>query len=150
VAIVRLQPEIRISVADGSNSIGHFGLWLRATATAAQGTVALAQLRSLLPTDCVPAYGIVRYNVNELDPAPGAGDRTRCGVFVFETTAPGQLAVIVVPGLRPDLVDTTTPYLVNMANPAILALIAALQSGPWCSPFGYPLANCVAALVEIQ
>jgi hypothetical protein len=150
MAVTQLQPEIRLSVADASDSIGHFSLWIRAAATAAQGQAALAQLRSLLPTSCSPAYGIVRYAMTELDPAPGAGDRTRCGVFLFKTTAPGQLAVVVVPGLRPDLVDTVAPLQVDMTNPAVLALIAALQSGLWCSPFGYPLADCIAALVEIQ
>jgi hypothetical protein len=152
VAVIRLQPEIRISVVDASDSIGHFGLWIRAGATAAQGFGALAQLRGLLPTDCAPAYGIVRYDVTELAPAAGAGDRTRCAVFIFETTTapPAQLAVIVVPGLRPHLVAATTPPQVDMSNPAVLALIAALQSGLWCSPFGYGLGNCIAALVEIR
>jgi hypothetical protein len=125
-------------------------LWLRATATAAQGAVALAQLRDLLPTDCVPAYGIVRYDVAELDPAAGAGDGTMCAVFIFETDVLEQLAVVVVPGLRPHLVDSAAPLQVDMSNPAVIALITALQSGPWCSPFGYSLTNCIAALVEIR
>lgn len=150
MAVTQTQPEVRLSVADGSNSIGHFGLWIRASASAAQGRAALAQLRSLLPTDCSPVYGLVRYQVLELDQAHGAGDRTRCAVFVFETTAPGQLAVIVVPGLKPHLVDTIAPLQVDMTSPAVIALIVALQAGPWCSPFGYPLGPCIAAIVEIQ
>lgn len=137
-------------MADASDSIGHFGLWIRAGATAAQGFAALAQLRGLMPTDCAPAYGIVRYDVTEFDPAPGAGDRTRCAVFVFETNVLDHWAVVVVPGLRPHLVDTAAPLQVDMSNPAVLALISALQSGLWCNPFGETLGACIAALVEIR
>jgi hypothetical protein len=137
-------------VADGSNSIGHFGLWVRAGATVAQGQAGLAQLRGLLPTDCAPAYGAVIYGVEELDPADGAGDATRCAVFVFETATVGQMAVISVPGLRSDLVDPADPLLVNQADPAVAAFIAELQSGLWCNRFGYVLGTCVAALVQIR
>jgi hypothetical protein len=149
VSSVRLQPTIRVSVADASGSIGHFGLWLRANTEAAAALGALAQLRALLPTDCTPVYGNVRYEVLDLTPDPGAGDRTRAGVFVFETSEPGQLAVLSVPGLRPDLVGPTAPHLVDTAHPAVSALIAALQSGLWVNPFGYSLGTCIAALVEI-
>lgn len=145
---VRLQPTILLSVADASESIGHFGLWLRAgtESVAAQG--ALAHLGALLPTDCTPVYGRVRYEVRELTPAPGAGDSARTGVFIFETSVAGQLAVVAVPGLRPDLVDPTSPHLVNLSAPAVSALIAGLQSGLWSNPFGYSLSICIAALVE--
>jgi len=78
----------------------------------------------------------------------GAGDGTRTGVFVFESDTAGQLAVLTIPGLRLDLVDVTDPYLVDMTHPAVLALLSALQAGLWCSPFGYALGTCIAALVE--
>jgi hypothetical protein len=150
VAVIRRQPVVRLSVADASDSIGHFGLWIQAGATAAAGQAALAQLRGLLPTDCAPAYGIVRYDVTEPAPAAGAGDRTRCAVFVFETNVLNHWAVVVVPGLRPHLVDSAAPHLVDMGNPAVLALVTALQSGLWCNPFGETLGACIAALVEIR
>ncbi len=150
MTVVQLQPELRLVVADGSNSIGHFDLWLRAAATADQGRAALVQMRGLLPTSCVPHYGYVFYHVTELDAATGGGDATRCAVFVFETTTPNQLAVVEIPGLRPELVDTTAPYLIDMTAPSVVALIAELQSGAWCNPFGYTLSGCVAGLVEIR
>jgi hypothetical protein len=90
----------------------------------------------------------VRYELLDLDQAPGAGDGTRCAVFIFETSAPGQFAVISVPGLRLDLVDTAEPLRVNRQAPAVAALIAELQFGIWCNPFGYSLTNCIETLVE--
>ncbi len=145
---VRLQPTIRLSVADASDSISHFGLWLRANTEAAAALGALAHLRTILPTDCTPVYGKVCYEVLELNPDPGAGSNARAGVFVFETATPGQLAVITIPGLRPGLVDTTASYMVDMTAPAVLALVTALKSGLWSNPFGYSLETCIAALVE--
>jgi hypothetical protein len=146
--VIQLQPTIRISVADASHSIGHFGLWLRTGTDASTAGEALAHLRTILPTDCAPVYGDVRYEAIEDVPAAGAGDSTRAGVFVFETSEPGQLAVIRIPGLRPHLVDQAAPHLVDLAQPAVTDMITALQSGLWCNPFGYSLTICIAALVE--
>jgi hypothetical protein len=135
-------------VADESNSIGHFGLWLRANTEAVAGLGALAHLRTILPTACTPVYGRVCYEVFDLDPAPGAGNKHRAGIFVFETTTVGQLAVVTIPGLRPDLVDATASHLVDMTHSAVIALVDALTDGTWCNPFGYRLTTCIAALVE--
>jgi len=148
MSLVRLQPTIRLSVADESDSFGHFELWLRANIESAAALGALAHLRTILPTDCVPVYGKVRYEALALTPDPGAGTKHRAGVFVFATTTPGQFAVITIPGLRPDLVDATAPHLVKMTDPAVIALVDALQSSLWSNPFGYTLATCITALVE--
>lgn len=148
MAVVQLQPYIILQLADETGSQGQFGpLWCRAT-SAAQGRDAVAALRSLLPTECTPITGRVIVTADDQAPAPGAGDASRAGVFVFETTAPGQLAVVAVPGLRLDLVDAAAPHLVDMTQPAVAALITALQTGIWCNPWGYSLGTCIAALVE--
>lgn len=144
------QPEIRLSVADASGSVGHFGLHVRAGATVAQARAALGQLRQLAPTECTPIAGRVRVEAIEEEPADGAGDAHRCGVFVFETASAGQLAIVSVPGLVVGLVDPADPMLVDRANPAVVAFIDALINGEWCNPWGYKLTKCVVALVEIR
>ena len=144
------QPAIKLSVADATGSIGHFGLWVRRGTTAAAGRAALAQLRALLPTDCTPIESELRYEVEELDPADGAGDVTRCAVLLFRTTAPGQLGLVSIPGVRFDLVDADNPSAIDLAAPAIAALIAELTNCTYCNPFGYSLTECAAGLVELR
>lgn len=148
----RLQPLVGLSLVDASDSVGQFSLWVRASTSAAQGRAALAALRAVLPSECAPIAGRVTFPVIELAPArPAAGaDATRTAVLVFETTAPGQLAVLAFPGLRPDLVDPVDAHLVNLAAPPVAALISALQTGIWCNPFGYSLTNCIAGIVELR
>lgn len=148
--VVTVQPEIRLSVADGSQSIGHIGLWVRSSATAGQGRAALAELRSILPSDCVPVYGQIRYERKEESPAAGAGDGSICGVFIFETAIPDQYGIVSVPGLRPGLIDMADPMLIDRSKPSVSAFISALQSGQWANPFGYVLTNCIAAMVQIK
>lgn len=150
MAVILLQPQIGLTLVDASGSRGQFGTWVRASTSAAQGRAALAALRSLLPSSCVATRGSVVYRADEQAPAAGAGDGTRCAVFVFETTAAGQLAVVAIPGLRSDLVDTAAPHLVDLTAAPVQALISALQTGIWCNPFGYSLTNCIAALVELR
>ena len=150
MATVTLQPQVGLTLVDESGSSGQFGLWIRSSTSAAQGRAAVAALRSLLPSSCRPITARVVYTAEEQAPALGAGDKTKCAVLVFETNAPGQLAVIVVPGMRDDLVDPTAAHRVNIAAFPIQALITALQSGLWCNPFGYIITNCIAGIVEIR
>lgn len=150
MATVNKQPAISLAVADATGSIGHCRLWLRTGATADQGRVALAQLRAVLPTECVAVASELRYEAEELSPADGAGDVTRCAVLVFRTTAPGQLALVSIPGVRFDLVDANDPSAINLVAPPVAALIAALTNGLYCNPFGHVLTECAAGLVELR
>jgi hypothetical protein len=150
MAVVLLQPQIGLTLVDASSSKGQFGTWVRASTSAAQGRAAVATLRSLLPSSCVAITARVTYTVDEQAPAPGAGDATRTGVFVFSTTEPNQFAVVAIPGLRGELVDPAATHLVDLTAAPVQALISALETGIWCNPFGYSLTTCIAALVELR
>lgn len=146
--VVLLQPGVSLTLVDDGGSTSRFEIPVRSGASAVQGRESIAALRSLLPSSCTPIAARLTYTADEQAPAAGAGDSSRCAVLVFETTAADQLAVIAVPGLRPGLVDPADPRLVHRTAAPVLALIAALQTGIWCNPFGYSLTNCIAALVE--
>lgn len=81
-------------------------------------------------------------------PGPQLGATT--GVFVWQTAAVGEYAVTYLPAIKQILIDETssTGIAINLARPEIISLIAELQNGAWCSPFGNDLTAVDSAFVQ--
>lgn len=145
--------KVVISFRDGSDSTGYARLSVGGAdiAAARSATAGLVELLREL-TGCSIERWSISYGTTLTDEKPALGvPDTQRGIFVFSTGEPGQLAVLAVPGLRPELLEATGPgagVQIDLAAPAVVAFADGL-AGFWVNPFGYSIATLENAFLQV-
>lgn len=148
-------PFIRLSLLDASDSAAGAQAWIRSGSTVADGESALITFTSVigaLSDAAIVSRQIVFRGVESPRPTPpGVAPVAGAGVFVFSCSEPDTYAVVVVPGLRSDLLLTTGPgagVLIDQAAPAVVTLADVLITGDYCNPFGVQLVALESAFYQ--
>lgn len=128
---------------------------MRTGATVAQGESAAATLTSVvgaLSDAVITSRHIVYRGVENPRPtAPGAAPAAGAGVFVFSCSEPDSYAVVVVPGIRLDLLLIAGPgaeVLIDQTAGDVVAFTSAMLSNGLVNPFGVELAALESAFYQ--
>lgn len=155
--MVEQQPYIWFQVIDDSDSLATQRFHVRRGTPVSAAHSSAANLRARMGGCSGCAYLIQDYvlpGVELFPPDPLDGsDVRRCGVFVFGTASADQFGIVVVPGLRAELVKVEgrgAGVELRQDDPAVAGLIAELISGRWCNPFGYVLTTLEAAYAQVR
>ena len=155
MAWLERQPLIGYTAQDdsGSSSILRFNIESGIASVSAQASA--TSLRGYLDSlsGCAFTRQSVIYRFVETSaPTPAAASRAdRVGVFIFTTSAPGQYAIVEIPGIHDSLLlPAGAGLLVDIDSPAVVALAAALTSGIWSNHFGYDLVELDTAFLQIR
>jgi len=148
-------PFIRLSLEDSSGSAAGVNAWVRPDSTVAEAESGAATLTSVVGplSDAVIISRHIVYRGAE-DPrptAPGLAPSSGAGVFVFTCEAPDSYAIVVVPGIRADLLGPAGPgagILIDLAAPDVVAFADLLISGIYCNPFGVQLLTLDSAFYQ--
>jgi hypothetical protein len=148
-------PFIRLSFIDSSDSAAGVNAWIRTGSTVADGESAAATLTSVvgaLSDAVIISRHIVYRGVEDPRPdAPGVAPGAGAGVFVFSCEDPDSYAVVVVPGIRQDLLviaGAGAGVLIDQTNADVTTFRDAMISGIWSNPFGVQLLELVAAFYQ--
>lgn len=148
-------PFIRLSLLDASDSAAGVNAWIRSGSTVADGESAAATLTSVvgaLSGAAITSRHIVYRGIEMPRPAPpGVAPVAGAGVFVFSCSDPDTYAVIVVPGIRMDLLviaGAGAGILIDQAAADVVAFADAMIAGIFCNPFGVQLLELVAAFYQ--
>lgn len=155
--MIQQQPYILYQLRDDSGTLGtqrysvHHGVQpgaARASADALRARLgAMSGCAILRQHYILPGVELMR-------PAAAAGPRVqRCGVLVFSTAEPDALGLVVIPGIRDELVMASgqgAGLCLDTTAPALAALVAELTSGRWCNPWGHVLLELEAAYIQVR
>lgn len=154
--MVSQQPYVEYLLVDDSGSLTTRRYHVVRGSSIEQAQSAATSLRATVAalSGCSFVHQAVVYTAVEPtagDPLPGA-DVWRVGTFVFDCAEPGTYAILLVPGIRDELLLPDGPWAgraINQEHPAVVALVAALV-GTFCNPFGQPIATLRAAFLQVQ
>ena len=151
------QPLLALTALDGTATSAVSRIWIRRGIEVPAAMEAASALRSRMDavSGCVFVRQSVTYPAVELHPAAPdlSASATRVGVLIFETTEPGEYAIIELPGLLDSFLLTEGPgagLLIDRAALAVQALVDELINGPWFNPFGYKITALDAAFLQIR
>jgi hypothetical protein len=148
------QPHVIARLLDASGSRAELRVHIKREAATAAAKAAAAALLGLAnaASDCVGVGWQLRYPQRLTgQPGPAGGGRTSyVGTLVFRTATPEQFGLVDIPGIIIESIKIDDPSELDIAHPAIAALISAIIAGGYTNPFGYVLTECIGALFEIR
>jgi hypothetical protein len=154
--MVDRQPYIEYTLRDDSSSTTVRRFHIARGTQIDAGLSAATSLRGPVAalSGCVFLDQAVVYESVEPRPAaPLAGVMAgQVGTFVYSCAEPGEYAIVLVPGIRDEVLLAEGPQAgiaINTEHPAVLALTAALTAA-WCNPFGFAILSLEAAFLQQQ
>lgn len=154
--MITKRPFVSATVKDGSQSYSKMRLSVKDDISETQALDGVEALLSPLSgvSGCVPVRISVTYGfVN--DTATNAAVGSNVGLvalMVFDTSTPGQYAMIQIPGIRQDCIlddsSVNSGLVIDTHHPDIVNFVNLITSGLFCNVFGYDIQNLVGTIIE--
>lgn len=148
-------PYIDLLWRDGSESPGSTRCCIRTDATRDMAAAAIVQLaaaaRMLSDARIIGAISKWPGVVSPRPLATSSAVADAAALLIFSTGFLGELAAITIPGLKAEMLTSIgvgAGRLIDTDHPAVVALVDALTSAPYVSPFGYSLLALESAYLQ--